>query len=266
MRRYDCLKAMAPLVADSLVFTNLANTATEWRSVRPHEGNLYFVGMGMVTPYAAGLALALPHRRVLALDGDGGMLFDLSILGTLAQTRPDNLCAVVFDNEGYVSTGKWASVASLTAGPVDIEAMARGAGLAHVCTVRSLDEFVAAVESAYGSEVGPTVIVAKIDTGQAFVGTSLMDFKENKYRFVRHLEQTENRIILRPSAKEHGEAPKADPRLTAGERGGGVRQGSVRRPAREQRRLRGRVALQRDVGGAILLHGGAHDALCRSRA
>ena len=66
MRRYDCLEAIAPLVADSLVITNLANTATEWRSVRPHEGNLYFVGMGMVTPYAAGLAMALPHRRVQA--------------------------------------------------------------------------------------------------------------------------------------------------------------------------------------------------------
>ena len=60
MRRYDCLKVIAPLIADSLVITNLANTATEWRSVRPYEGNLYFVGMGMVTPYAAGLAMACP--------------------------------------------------------------------------------------------------------------------------------------------------------------------------------------------------------------
>ena len=106
MRRYDCLRVIAPLVADSLVITNLANTATEWRSVRPHEGNLYFVGMGMVTPYAVGLAMALPNRRVLALDGDGGILFDLSILGTLGQTAPSNRCVVVFDNEGYASTGK----------------------------------------------------------------------------------------------------------------------------------------------------------------
>jgi hypothetical protein len=29
MRRYDCLRVIAPLVADSLVITNLANTATE---------------------------------------------------------------------------------------------------------------------------------------------------------------------------------------------------------------------------------------------
>jgi sulfopyruvate decarboxylase TPP-binding subunit len=214
MRRYDCLKVIAPLVADSLVITNLANTATEWRSVRPHEGNLYFAGMGMVTPYAAGLAMALPNRRVLALDGDGGILFDLSILGILAQTAPANLCVVVFDNEGYASTGGWRSTASLTAGPVDIEAVAKASGLASARTVRSPDQLRSAVEAACRG-AGPSLIVAKVDREQAFVGPTLMDSKENKYRFVRHIEQSENRTILRPSSKEHGEAPKPDPKLSA---------------------------------------------------
>jgi sulfopyruvate decarboxylase TPP-binding subunit len=212
MRRYDCLAAIAPLIGDSLVVTNLANTATEWRAVRPHEGNLYFVGMGMVSPYATGLALALPNRRVLALDGDGGILFDLSILGILAQTAPANLCVVVLDNEGYVSTGRLASTASLTAGAVDIETVARGCGLGDVTTVRSLDALVAAVEAAYRG-AGPSLIVAKTNREQAFVGTTAMDSKENKYRFVRHIEQTEGKVILRPSSKEHGAAPKADPTL-----------------------------------------------------
>ena len=54
MNRYECLQAIAPLLKDALVIANLANTSTELRSVRPHEGNLYFVGMGMVTPYALG--------------------------------------------------------------------------------------------------------------------------------------------------------------------------------------------------------------------
>jgi sulfopyruvate decarboxylase TPP-binding subunit len=214
MRRYDCLKAIAPLIGESLVITNLANTATEWRSVRPHAGNLYFVGMGMVTPYATGLALALPNRRVLALDGDGGILFDLSILGTLAQTAPANLCVVVFDNEGYVSTGRGPSAVSLTAGAFDIAAVARAAGIHSACTVRSVDELTAAVASAYGAS-GPSLIVAKVDTEQAFVGTTAMDSKENKYRFVRHVEESEGLVILRPSSKEHGAAPQADPDLSA---------------------------------------------------
>jgi sulfopyruvate decarboxylase TPP-binding subunit len=214
MRRYDGLAAIAPLIGDSLVVTNLANTATEWRALRPHEGNLYFVGMGMVTPYAAGLALALPHRRVLALDGDGGILFDLSVLGVVARTAPGNLCVVVLDNEGYVSTGSSPASTSLTAGTVDLAAVARGCGLASVSTVRTVDALVAAVEAAYAG-TGPSLVVAKIDQQQAFVGTTGMDSKENKYRFVRRVEQSESKLILRPSAKEHGATPKPDPTFSA---------------------------------------------------
>ncbi len=210
MRRYDCLKAIAPKLRDELVVTNLANTATEWRAVHPSEGNLYFVGMGMVTPYALGLALALPQRSVLAFDGDGGLLFDLSVLGTMAETAPPNLCVVVFDNGGYVSTGKFPSAASLTAGKADLEAVARAMGLQHSRTVRTLDEFVSAVEAGLSVD-GPRLIVAKVDAGQGNVGTTPMDSKENKYRFVRHVEQLEGKVILRPSAKAHGEAPRPDP-------------------------------------------------------
>ena len=138
------------------------------------------------------------------------MLFDLGVLGVLAQTAPANLCVVVLDNEGYVSTGRSPASASLSAGTVDIAAVARGCGLAHACTVRTVDELVAAVETAYGG-AGPSLVVAKISAEQAFVGTTAMDSRENKYHFVRHVEQSERRTILRPSAKEHGAPPKPDP-------------------------------------------------------
>jgi len=210
MRRYDCFQALAPTLTDELVVANLANTSTEWRAVRPSPANLEFVGMGMVTPYAMGLALALPRRKVLALEGDGGILLDLSALGTLAQTAPANLTLIVFDNEGYVSTGPWKAAASLTAGPVDLEGVARASGLKRACTVRSVAEFKEAVEAGLRGDEGPTVVIAKVDAGQAFAGTTPMDAKENKYRFVRHIEETEGKTILRPSAKEHGAPPRAE--------------------------------------------------------
>lgn len=211
MKRYECFRAVAGTVSDALVVANLANTATEWRAVRPHPGNLYFVGMGMVTPYALGLALALPHRRVLAFDGDGGILFDLGVLGTLARSAPANLCVVVLDNGGYVSTGALPAVGSLSAGPVDIAAVARASGIAAVHEARSVEEFAAAVERGLSADSGPTVIVARTGPEQAFVGTSPTDGKENKYSFVRHIEALEGRTILRPSAREHGEPPRPDP-------------------------------------------------------
>ena len=214
MKRYDGFKAIANMITDELVITNLANTSTEWRTVRPHDGNLYFVGMGMVTPYALGLALALPHRRVLALDGDGGILFELSVLGTLAKSAPANLCVVVLDNEGYISSGRSPDVDSLSAGAIDIAGVARASGIANVHEVRTVDDFAAAVQRALKDDTGPTVIVAKTSAEQAYVGTSPTDGKENKYTFVRHVEKLEGKAILKPSAREHGEPPTPDPKFS----------------------------------------------------
>lgn len=204
MRRYDCLLALAELCGDGLVVTNLANTATEWRAARPSDGNLYAVGMGMVTPYALGLALALPQRHVVALDGDGGILFDPSVLGTLAQEGARNLTVVVFDNKGYVSTGPLPTVGSQTLGGLSLVQLARAYGLDDAVEVDSI----AALRDAFAAR--PRVIVAHTDTGQGFVGPLDMDLKENKYRFIRHIERLEGRTIVKPSAKEHGAPPPPD--------------------------------------------------------
>ena len=75
MKRFDCLKALAAVVRDDdLVVTNLGNTMHEWLTLRPSRANLYNMNLGQCTPVAFGLALALPHRRILALDGDGILL------------------------------------------------------------------------------------------------------------------------------------------------------------------------------------------------
>ncbi len=210
MKRFDCLRLLAELAADALAVTNLANTATEWHAVRPSDANLYAVGMGMVTPYALGLALARPERRVLALDGDGGLLFDPGVLGVMAQTDASNLCVVVFDNGGYVSTGPLPTVASLSGQGVDIAAVARAFGLAQAVTVHDLASLREAYTCALQQDA-PSVIVAKVSAGQAFVGPLPMDLKENKYRFVRHIEQSTGKRLLKPSGKEHGAPPPADP-------------------------------------------------------
>lgn len=211
MNRFECLEALAKRLDEELVIANLANTSTEWKAIHPREGNLYFTGMGMVTPYALGLALAQPNRKIIGLDGDGGLLFDLSILGTIAQLQPVNLTIIVFDNGGYVSTGRYESTQTLTSGTADLAGIARACGITHTTRVDSLEAFVAAVEAADADEEHVHVIVARIDHSQAFVGTLLIDSKENKYRFMRHLEALEGRKLLRPSDREHGVKPRPDP-------------------------------------------------------
>jgi sulfopyruvate decarboxylase TPP-binding subunit len=212
-RRYDYLQELAKQIADdTLVVTNLANTATEWFAAHPSDGNLYAVGMGMVTAYSLGLALALPHREVVALDGDGGIFFDPSLLGLLATSKAAKLRAIVFDNGGYISTGKLPVVGSLSSQGVNIADVARAFGMTDVVTVSDVPAFARAIREPLS---GPKLIVVQVSTEQAFLGALPMDLKENKYRLVRHIERSEGRRILKPSAKEHGATPIADPKGAA---------------------------------------------------
>jgi thiamine pyrophosphate-dependent acetolactate synthase large subunit-like protein len=59
--------------------TMIAEISEAARSLaaKPRDGNLYAMGMGLVAPFVLGLALSLPHRGVVALDGDGSILLNL---------------------------------------------------------------------------------------------------------------------------------------------------------------------------------------------
>jgi sulfopyruvate decarboxylase TPP-binding subunit len=208
--RFAFLQALAARVEDHLVVTNLANTATEWFSLRPSDANLYAVGMGMVTPYALGLSLALPEEDVIALDGDGGILFDSSILGVMA-ARAGRLTVIIFDNGGYLSTGKLPAVGSLSSNGVNLEDLARAYGIANTKTVTDCAGFEQALDQRAPDQ--PMVLIVKTSVEQQFVGALPMDLKENKYRFVRHIEARRRIKIFKPSAKEHGAKPPADPTL-----------------------------------------------------
>jgi len=193
MRRFDCLEQLARMISDqALVICNLQDTTYEWQHIRPSDGNLLRQGMALVTPVAFGLAKALPHRQVIALDGDGSILLGPGIMTTLGRYAPKNLFVLVFDNETYNSGGV---IPSATAYGTSLEAMARGAGIKHAATVRSLQEFQDAVQAALNS-TEMSFVVAKVDRQPVEVPRPRIDGKESKYRFVRFVEALEGRQIL----------------------------------------------------------------------
>jgi sulfopyruvate decarboxylase subunit beta len=195
MRRFECMQALAAMITDQLVVTNVARTGFEWRMASPRDGNLYTMGMGLVTPVVLGLALSLPHRGVIALDGDGSILLNLGILATVGNCAPVNLTSVIFDNESYASTG---GLPTATSGKTDLVAISKGAGIRNSVGVSTLEEFRTAATQAIAGN-GPWVIVAKVVAEKPPVEPKLLDGRENKYRFVRYIEQTEGRTILKPS-------------------------------------------------------------------
>jgi len=192
MKRYDCLKAIAPHFIEELVVTNLGAVRHEWQAVRPHPGNYHLQNLGLTSSMALGLALALPHRKVVAFDGDGSLLLNLGSLATIANQHPKNLIHVVFDNECYESSR---GAPTATAGQADLAAIARGAGFANVATANTVGEFEQAFLRALKSN-DLCFILAKVTVGAGDVPAAALDSAENKYLFVRYIEKSENLKIL----------------------------------------------------------------------
>jgi len=192
MKRYDCLRAIAPHFGDELVVTNLGAVRHEWQALRPHHGNYHLQNLGLTSSMALGLALALPQRKVVAFDGDGSLLLNLGSLATIANQNPRNLIHVVFDNECYESSR---GAPTATAGRADLAAVAAGCGFANVVTSKTLAEFEQGFLRALSSN-DLYFILAKIEAGAADVPAAALDSQENKYRFVRYIERSENLEIL----------------------------------------------------------------------
>jgi len=200
VRRFDYLQLLAVKITDELVVTNVAGVAKEWDYIRHREGNLLQAYMAGATPLALGIALSLPHRRVISLDGDGSLLMGLGILPVIAQQNPSNLIVIVFDNAVYEAA---ANVPTLTAGPADLTRIAQGAGIRNAITVREPSEFEEAIDPAFQAREA-TLIVVKVPSGVAPIPFYAMDGIENKYRFIRYIEETENIQVIKPAAIKVG--------------------------------------------------------------
>ena len=199
MKRYELLKELAKLVTDQdLVITSIGGVKPEWYSLMPGNGTMFADLLGCATPFSLGVALNLPHRRVVALDTDGGMLFNLGALCTVGKESPPNLTIIVFDNEHY--EGVVGCPPTHTSGRMDLAGMASAAGIPCAATVKSLESFVQSATTML-SDNKTGLIVAKIEPG-VFKDippdrVKQSDGIEDKYRFLRHIEQLE-KISIRP--------------------------------------------------------------------
>ncbi len=195
MRRIEVIRAIAPLVTpDDLLTTSLGATMDDWWNHQPADNALFVGTLGSVTTTALGMAVSVPHRRVIAIESDGGVLFNLGVLCTLGAERPANLTVLVMDNGIYESIGGPATHSGRNA---DIAAMAEAAGCINCRTVTDADQvgpaFAAMLDD---GELG--YMVAKIEAGAhpwPAEKKKPTDGVEDKYRFIRYVERLENKTI-----------------------------------------------------------------------
>ena len=154
MKPEEVLRLIAAERGDAIVIPTMT-TAPAWRDIAPDDLSISCVGfMGGASSLGLGLALALPNRRVVVLDGDGSLLMQLGSLATIAGARPRNLTHLLFKNGVYHTSGAQEIPGGLTA---DFVAMARGAGYKNAYAVRELDDFKRRLPSIFGDE-GPVMV------------------------------------------------------------------------------------------------------------
>lgn len=193
MQRYDCLQALASSIGDALVVSSAGAVTLEWNALRPSDGNFRVRTLGLCSSIALGMALGLPERKIIALDGDGSLLMNLSSLPTIARMKPKNLIHVVFDNEVYEASG---SKRTATGAGTDLVGMARAAGIGNALWAESVDAFSDAVARAM-RVAGPAFVGVKVGTERASVAPYPIDEVENKYRFIRYVEKSAGIEILK---------------------------------------------------------------------
>ena len=193
--RYEWLGRLASRVpTDCLVMsTYIGAVSFEWaHHTEEHHRSAHLGQMGDVIGMAVGLALALPHRKIVCLDGDGSVLMELGQLVAMGEQQPDNLVVFVVDNGVYESIG-WSAQgrrSTATSGRADLAAIAAGCGVPYTVNVTAEEELDAEIELAFSRNVCSFINV-RTRPGHSHVRPRRTDGIEDKYRFVRYVERLE---------------------------------------------------------------------------
>lgn len=193
MKRADCIKALYPELQDRLVVTIMGACAQELYDLG-HRENFFYLehAMGLASSIGLGLALNLPHEKVVVMDGDGSVLMNLGTLGTLARYRPRNLTHIIFDNGSLLSTGGFAS--HTTSGVTDLAAVARACGCPRVSLVQTVYGFMEACAGAFEAGEMATVVARVEAVGPDHYGMD-MHLPENAFRFARYIKERQKNPV-----------------------------------------------------------------------
>ena len=114
------------------------------------------------------------------------------LLPTIAWHSPHNLIHILFDNECYEASGGTETATSAVADPV---ALAKGAGYKNALWVKSPNDLHREFLRAWKRNQ-LCLLAVKVKPGGPKLASNLYDEVENKYRFIRYLEETEKKGII----------------------------------------------------------------------
>ncbi len=185
LSRFEALQAVATEYPTEPIVVALGTMVREMLLVGRRDNHLYVLdSMGLPPAIGLGIALGPAARRfdkVIAIEGDGGLLMGFSTLATIGQLQPEKLLLVVLDNGAYAATGM-----QRTAAPaIDLCAAANACGLRayNVDSVADLQAFLRGSRDL----PGPTLLRVAINDQNRQAPYFLPDPVELTLSFQRYL-------------------------------------------------------------------------------
>lgn len=156
---FDAIRAINRQREDAVVVSTMSPNRY-WEAVSDNKAlDLPIFGaMSKASSVALGLALAVPERKVVVLDGDGALLMNLGSLVTIAGQAPENLVHFVFQDGVYFTTGGQPIPG---AGKLNFAGIARGAGFRESHEFDNLEDFVSELP-AIMKQKGPVFVCLKV--------------------------------------------------------------------------------------------------------
>jgi len=153
--RRDYYRVLAEcLPKEALTVTALGNASYLWAVVRDAPENFYFEdAMGLALPFALGLAVAQPERKVVVVEGDGGLLMHMGVLVSVGAVAPRNLAILLVQNGVHAASGGQ----PVTSPSLDLAALGRCVNLKRADNIQSTEEFRTALVSVL-QEDGPSLL------------------------------------------------------------------------------------------------------------
>ena len=115
--------------------------------------------MGGHCGFGLGLAMALPHRKVVLFDSEGDIQMSMGVLMTVAEQKPENFYHFMLDNECYATTG---GQPVPNAKNVKYDLIAKGAGYPRAFAFDELGAFEKALPDIL-EQKGPVFVAMKVE-------------------------------------------------------------------------------------------------------
>jgi len=162
MKRCEAIETIANVLkGDELVITANGMISREMCAIKDETNNFYMLGsMGLASSIGLGLALSLPKKTIIVIDGDGNILMNMGSLATIGDLAPKNMVHIVLDNESCDSTGGQPT-ASRT---VKLENVAKAAGFEITEKIHD-DKALEKRMKHVLSLSGPSFVLVKIERG-----------------------------------------------------------------------------------------------------